>query len=279
MKAMRFIHRVGANLSPKARADLERLGLRPPPAVPGDFARRLVGDLVVFEVDESDPVWPAVENWVRVNKAFDTVTTKFTDLELRSASFLWICPKLNQGYPEPNPGEFGYLGATFDLSDYCTKCSWGKKQDRPFRMKREPKWGRCNIMQMHWVYDAIFVRPEYWKKIFAPLGIACKPVLDMKGKVLQTVCQLEIVDRCNVEIADAPSELCAECGRRKCLPVTRGFFPRLLSTPSSALSMTFQWFGSGGSAWHAVIASRELVDRMVVGRVLDVECVPVAMSV
>ena len=45
----------------------------------------------------------------------------------------------------------------------------GAKQVSPFRMKESPNWGRRSILQMNWLFDEYFVKPEVWNAVFQPL--------------------------------------------------------------------------------------------------------------
>lgn len=109
------------------------------PDIPGSN----IDPIVAFDLDEHHPNWlvlaPILEKW----GALGVSHTEFSKEEISSARWLEI--RCNQhGYPEPDD-DFGYLQATFDLTDWCHQCYTGMKQDRPFQMKREPKVGRNGI--------------------------------------------------------------------------------------------------------------------------------------
>jgi hypothetical protein len=118
------------------------------------------------DIDEASDAWPAVRDWLTRHRAVDFVTTKFSSSEIAEAAWLELQPEWHHGYPQPNEGEFGYRRATYDSSDWCDECWMGLKQNAPFQMKGEPKWGRRGILQLNWVFDEYFVTPEVWSSVF-----------------------------------------------------------------------------------------------------------------
>jgi len=123
-------------------------------------------------------------------------------------------------------------------------------------MTGEPRWGRRGIMQLNWVFDEYFVRPDVWTAVFEPLGIACRPVTNRRGIELQTVVQLVVEEEVPLQPAGLPAETCGTCGRVKYLPVTRGPLPPLRTDPAAPMAKTREYFGSGARAFHKVLVSR-----------------------
>lgn len=167
---MRIIHRVSITPNESQRDTLLSLGL---PLI--ESTSPLIR-LVSFDIEEGDAIWPRVKALIDQWKPTDFVRTEFTQAECDTASFLWMLGS-EKGYPQPKGG-FGYLKATYDLSDYCAACGIGEKQRAPFRMKGEPKWGKKHIFQLNWVYDQYFVPPSIWEEVFRPFGIGRLPVLN-----------------------------------------------------------------------------------------------------
>jgi hypothetical protein len=227
------------------------------------------GLLISFDVEEGDPRWPAVSGWIKRRRAGDIVRTTFTEAEQSAAAWLELEPSWHHGYPQPDEGSFGYLAATFDLRDYCEKCGVGRRQSAPFQMKREPKWGRRGILQLNWVFDEFFVRPDVWKAVFSPFGVGCRAVLDTQEAELETVVQLNVEEEVDVVTDGLVPEVCDVCDRVKYLPHTRGRFPALISTPEGSMVKTSQWFGSGGAADRRLLVGqalrRALVEKKVRG--------------
>jgi hypothetical protein len=243
---MRIVHRIAINASPEERSDLCKLGFT-------------VGEgWAVFEVDESDIRWPALQEWLQKNRIGYLTNTKFTPEEMARASWLKIVSSGPRGYPQPED-DFGYLGVTYDVSEYCKECGVGAIQKAPFRMRGDPKWGRNLIVQLNWVTDEYFVKTNTWKEIFEPLGIACRPVHDIKGNEIKTVVQLvALKDEVDLIMDGHPSQTCPTCGRVKYLGITRGQYPPPRTEPKGHYLKTRQWFGGGASAGKPILVSQTL---------------------
>lgn len=262
---MKITHRIGISASQGAQSELASLGLEV----------TISGLVIAFDIDEADPRWDAVEKWVKDRGASDIVQTKFTRAELQKADYLEVVPDWHHGYPQPEQGN-GYLAATYDLSEYCELCGVGLRQIAPFRMKAEPKWGRRGILQLNWVFDEFFVTPQVWDEVFAPSKVSKMPVLNRHGSELRTVVQLVCDEYVDVLVAGLDVEICERCGRSKHAPVVRGMFPSLADLPVGAMAKTVQWFGSGASAHHRVIASQDLRSRFDAARVRGASFRPVS---
>jgi hypothetical protein len=113
-------------------------------------------------------------------------------------------------------------------------------------------------LQVNWVFDEFFVQPAVWRDVFEPRGVAARPVLDTRGRQLETVVQLDVREEVELDASDLPATPCPTCGRSKYSPTPRGMFPALRGNPSAAMVKSVQYFGSGASAWHATIVSGEL---------------------
>jgi len=217
--------------------------------------------LATFEVDETHPSWAQIIDLAREAKALDVISTKTTKRERRAASWLEMNPTWHHGYPQPDD-DAGYLALTYDLSNYCSVCGVGAVQDAPFRLKGEPNWGKKGILQLNWIFDEYFARPEVWERVFRPFGIDCCSVLDAKtDSPLASVVQLTITAEIDVEMDAHQHEyrFCPNCERRKYLPVVRGCFPRLASNPGNVgMGKTTTFFGDGASGFRAVLVSNPL---------------------
>lgn len=129
-------------------------------------------------------------------------------------------------------------------------------------MKGEPKWGKKHILQLNWVFDEYFVRPDVYEQVFKPKGIKCVPVIHHRtGKELTTVVQLKvdtILDD-DLEINDFPYEVCKKCNRKKYLPISCSAFPPMRSVPLGIRAVKSQeYFGSGAAAFRAFFISQAL---------------------
>ena len=123
------------------------------------------------------------------------------------------------------------------------------------------------MLQLNWVFDEYFARPEIWESVFRPFGVESMPVLNRKGAVLSTVVQLVNRERVPVDSRDLPLAACTVCGRPKYAVVTRGPAPGPDTQPAGHLVRSREWFGDGASAANEVIASQALRDAVVRARV------------
>jgi rRNA maturation protein Nop10 len=269
---MVIVHRVSLRATEAQRRKLQALGVNVPAGVvlPGG------GDPhVAFDVGEDHPNWDALQRLFREWDVGDFVSTRFSKEEIGAAKWLNLVADWHYDYPQPDELEFGYLRATYDLSEWCDACGIGLKQKAPFQMKSEPKWGRRAILQLNWVFDEYFATPEVWSNIFKPHGIACRSVTNTKGAELKTVVQLVVEEDVGIVIDGLVSERCAKCGRVRYLPVTRGFFPALAVNPTRAIVKTREYFGSGAAAHKRVLVSQDLARALVAAKVRGVSFWPV----
>jgi hypothetical protein len=248
---MRIVHRVGLAASEAQRHELEAYGVQ---------YERLSGELICFQIDEDHSAWPSVATLIDIWKAPDLVITEFTRRELARAKYLTMHPGWHFGYPQPER-DFGYIRKTYDSTNYCPSCGTGGIQQAPFRMLREPKWGRRQILQLNWVLDEFFVTPEAWNAVFKPLGIEALPVLQHKtGEPLTTVLQLQIsawtTDKVNPD--GYRIECCDTCKRMKLAGNRSGTFPHVELPGGVHIAKTHEYFGSNAAAWHTVVISAEL---------------------
>jgi hypothetical protein len=174
---------------------------------------------------------------------------------MQGANYYGIDPTWHYGYPQPED-DFGFLEATYDLSGYCSKCAVGARQNEPFRMKKEPVWGRRSFLQLNWVFDEYFTKPEIWQKHFEPFGIGYREVvLHKNGAVLDSVVQLDIPAIADVELINQQYEICDICHSKKYHPRIVGFYPRPETTHAEAFKSS-AYFGSGSKAFRQVFISQ-----------------------
>jgi len=246
---MNIIHNIAFNAGSREKADFSKAGVE------------LESGFTGFKIDESDPRYGNVASLVVKYKAVDTITTKFSASELNCAKSLAVVPSWHHGYPEP-ADDRGFLNTTFDLADYCKSCGVGKRQVSPFRLNKSPSWGKRSILQLNWIFDEYFVKPDVWAAIFEPCGIKCIPVLlDKTGTGLDSIVQLDITSIVDLQLDGANYEICPSCGRKKYLPFSSGFYP----APSQTDLMLFkssQYFGSGANAHRMVLVSGLLYRRI-----------------
>lgn len=216
----------------------------------------------VFQIEEGE-LYNSIKTSLNRWGVSDWVATIFDKNDIKKAEYLAVLPKWMNDYPQP---EDDYLNISFDLSSYCSSCGIGKIQNQPLRIKREPNWGKKVVFSLNWIFDEIFIKKEYYDKILKPLGIECREVIiDKKNIASESTVQLKLPD---IEVPlrninDYSFEDCASCGRRKYLPITKGFFPTFESNLELPLFKTLEYFGSGAAADKRIIANATVKDQMI----------------
>lgn len=111
----------------------------------------------------------------------------------RRAAWLSIGATRHRGYPQP---EDDYQYQVYDPNGYCDRCGIRTTQRTPFRFKSEPK-GRDSFLQLNWVFDEFFVRPEV-SKLFddaGVTGVGYGPCIHhSSGRRLESLSQLLILN-------------------------------------------------------------------------------------
>lgn len=246
---MKIIHRLAFRYDSKIKAVITELGI--------PFTE---GFICVCKIAENDARWSQLNGFINPdNIGTHIVYAEFTAKELNAANYLAVLSNWHHGYPEPSDTIMGFMELTYNVQNYCQKCGIGAFQKAPFRFKKAPVWGKRNILQLNWIFDEYFVKPEIWREVFEPFGIGCRPVvLDKSGRELDSVVQLELTELAELnDLDDLPFDTCASCGRIKYLPITGRFMPAPSKT-SAAMFRSNQYFGSGASANRMVIVSQEL---------------------
>lgn len=254
---MRIIHHFGLNISREEYADeFSAAGIqldRGPANLPGS-------NVASFEIAEDDPRWPEAQLLAAKCKITHFVRTEFSDLELESADVLCMVATGNRGYPEPSKG-LGYLESTYDVSEYCSKCGVGLRQVRPFQIGFIPNLNR-SILQLNWVFDEFFVDANVWAAVFEPFGIGCWPVLSSKtGNALESIVQLQISERAQLNIEPETLSLCSRCGRTKSAITFRGFAPSPCRAPASIFRSN-QYFGTDANAFSRIFVRSPVFEQI-----------------
>ncbi len=269
---MKILHRIAFIATDADRRDLARLGVkvRSTGLVPAGF--------IDFDASESEENWPLVRDWIeRRGLGVHSVRTVFSKREIDAAQWLALGSIWHHGYPQPED-DFGYLRTTYDAASYCEECGTGAVQKAAFAMAGEPKWGTRGILQLNWVFDEFFVKPDVFDRVFAPLGIESWAVHNRRGQVLRSALQLAIVERVCFGPGLPSGSKCPACGRIKYSPAARGTLPPLRDEPSSHISRSAEWFGSGGEAHNQIIVSQALARAIVAADVKGVSFRPLAAA-
>ena len=232
-----------------------------------------------IHIYEHDKRWQEIQALSVDYSHTDKCYSSFSQTECRSASWLEVSPCWHWEYPQPEDN-FGYIEATYDLSDYCWQCAIGAIQKNPFRFKSEPKWGTKNILQLNWVFDEYFVRPEIWEAIFKPFMIDYYPVIHHRtGRTLQTVVQLKVTNIFPIPLhmERYRYQICPICQRIKYYPISCGFMPGMIDRYDAlSVGKCQEYFGSGGIAFHLFYISNALYMKAIENNIKGVEFKPVA---
>jgi hypothetical protein len=263
---MEVVHRVASSIDEQAQRELADLGIRVEIGYKG------------FDVSESASDWPAIRDWIERRHASDIARAKFTDQEISQASWLALRADRQIGYPQPDEEKFGYRSVTYDATEFCDRCGVGLRQVAAFQLKGEPPLGPRGILQLNWVYDEYFVRPEVWRSVFEPFGVGQRPVTDRSGVALRTVVQLVVEQQVDLQPSELVRTDCPSCGRIKYETVTRHPLPPLVGEPTTHMLKSSEWFGSGASAFHEVIVSKDLRRALATEKVRGTTFVPLVSA-
>lgn len=230
------------------------------------------GIIVGLDLGESDQRWLRAQQVIEKYKFTDFPFTKFSKSEFEAASSLCLMAKSHRGYPQPEE-DFGYLSATYELTEYCSKCGNGCHQINPFRLKSVPVL-KQSVMQLNWVFDEFFVAREAWAEVFKPFGIECWPVVSHRsGKEIQSVVQLKIDERVQLRLKGGDGTDCSICQRPKRALDLRGFAPAPISMEAH-ICRSIQEFGSGAQAFNRVMVSPSLYREIKKARLRGVQFYP-----
>ena len=205
------------------------------------------------------------------------------------------------GYPQP---EDSYALSTYD-NRYCDRCAIGGSQVKPFRFRAEPKARNSQFLQLNWVFDEFFVRPEVATVFKAERisGVSFEPVIHNKtNRELETIQQIKILTvlspaldesglqtvTCKPDNEEGPpwhgggqpryAPDYPYCRRVKYhWPETLRFHSNPFDSAPDIVK-TFEWFGSGGSASHAILASERVIKTIEEHRWRGVKFAPVELA-
>jgi hypothetical protein len=199
------------------------------------------------------------------------ISAEYDKIDMENAEWYEIYAGEYQ-YPQPDD-DFEYLNYTFDLTNYCSECGIGKIQNKPFRLKHEPKQKNNQFWGLFWERDAIFVREET-KNILEKENIKgihfIQPVLHKNNKPIDRFYQLIIetvldkgLDQSNVQKITCKlnnDENKKYCGRIKYFfpKGDNGIFDKKLFSPNVDFYLSNEYFGSGGHAERINIMSKKV---------------------
>jgi hypothetical protein len=146
---------------------------------------------IEFYLYEDNPDFEVIKQEISKFLEPQVIFTEYEKADIKNAEWFVVQTGTYQ-YPQP---EDDYLQATYDLENYCEHCGQGKKQNRPYRLKTEPKQSNNQFWGLHWEFEPIFVRQET-KNILERENITdisfSNPVLNKKNITIDGFYQLHI---------------------------------------------------------------------------------------
>jgi hypothetical protein len=221
--------------------------------------------------------------FVKTNDIMLQSALHYDEDEILSAD--WVLAEVGEfQYPQP---EDGYIEATYNTQNFCSRCGQGKKQDRPFRLKKDFNQKQAKFLGLHWVFDEIFVRPMI-KNLFDSYGVSGIKYLDViHHKTNQPINNLFQID---IPIIEKPalitdnlfSVTCKSqneesyikgigqlkdrhgvsfCGRIKYhYPLTEPIkFKASVLEGLPDFARSYEYFGSGAGAYHFILVRNKVV--------------------
>ena len=258
---MKVIHRIFFNTTGRGKVikQFRKLGIK---------MKGVEGKKIVlwnyFDISEDDPLWPNVkEILLSAGIGTEPSRTVFTKKEIMSAEWVLVQPDFLFGYPMPDI-DGGWRNISFNPQKECPECGIGIEQIAPIHLKREPKSHKNNFMGTFWTYD-LFTRPEVFD-IMSEKGIQgvepMEAIHHTSKTPLKTIKQLKILkEHCACIIDDNLVRDKRPCGHVKYNVLTRGMmkFSGDAFGQMPDLIRTYEWFGSGHSAFQLVLASAKFV--------------------
>lgn len=237
-----------------------------------------IGEIIsCLDIFESDPRWLFVSKYARENDFFCMSETIFSKEELLSAEWLRVRSAFRFGYPQPE-GAFEYENITYSRKDYCKNCASGLVQVDSFRMKKAPKWGKRNFLELNWVGDELFIS-GIAKKILEEAQITGIDFCGVKNKpgteFFDDIHQLLVPDLLDYGMIEERSpirgfEVCPYCNVKKYVPSGRGMFVYRKDCFENAPDVvkTSECFGSGHYISRMIFV-RQKVYRIITENKLD----------
>jgi hypothetical protein len=235
-----------------------------------------------FEIEESDPLWPALKAFL--NGDHTIIRTMFTDKERLNAEWCIIWDNhsiVSYRVPQDNAWSEEYF------TESCEKCGVGWKQIAPFRLKAEPKLGKNQFCGFGGGFE-LFCTPVVLEE-FARHGINGFEIwpllLKKKGdEQAASLKQIIVEEMAEPAIAEELVERerysqtdCPFCGQTWHAHYVRGMLPlrKAALKPDLDFQLTNEWFGNSSSARHEILVSQRVVRLILENKWKGAELIPI----
>jgi hypothetical protein len=222
--------------------------------------------LITIEIYEDDNFCTDIKKIMEDENIIPITEKIFSKNEIEKAKWLRIRSKWRWEYPQPD-NDFGYKSNTYDNSKLCIECGSGLVQKNVFFLKKEPKWGNKQFLQLNWIEDELFINTS----IIADLenneiqGLSFLPVKNVRTKEeLKNIRQLKITNILKkgfvIDDKDIKKKIvCSSCQIEKI--VLQGSSVLKLKTDKISNSLdivkSFEIFGDGKMATRYILISHK----------------------
>lgn len=214
--------------------------------------RELEGTSIRLTLDAQSAMLDYLTNTLGFHGLGDYVLFDRDDIE----NATYCCMEVGQaGYPA---GGTRWKERYFE--DVCKSCGCYDNLKSPLVISHETYVSRKATVTSHWIYDVVYYNVERWNQIIADNLIASCASSLPNGKLQTTWRILSHEARVDVETRfECEGTTCELCGRVKWACCEPGYGPQVISTPTSDIAFTNQWFGDGNLAHRRIIVSQAFV--------------------
>lgn len=230
-----------------------------------------------FDIGENDKNWSFVKSLIRKYSTviFDNqYKTEFSKKEFDQAACFILTPEWHFEYPQPEE-DFGYQHLTYDDSFACYSCGVGFRRKNLFKLKREPDWGKREIVQLNWVFDEFFVSKRLKEQLINRFNINFFDVIKYKKEeVFNNIFNIQISDTVSIINKEMLEyKRCPICGKIKYKSCTNGFYPCIRNS-DACIVKTEEYFGSGKSAFQRIIINRDMYEFFITNNIKGIGFIP-----
>lgn len=222
---------------------------------------------IVIEIGENDPRVVVLEEIAKRYDKFVGTGTSFSAEDLERSDYILLRAAWDKYSAQPEHND-EYLRVTYDLSSYCPYCSTGYRQNAPFQLRGEPRWGKHHAFHLEAIRDAIFVKTDYWELRLKSLGIDVTDVIQNEThEPLKSVVQLRIptivpLDLNDPRLRDVAINRCPVCGQVRMNRIPPGYAPRPAFDPGVSIFQSEQFFGAYAKSYRATYITNDVYQAL-----------------